>query len=95
MAYFTGRVAVEFRCSGRWSGISTTEARWWAFCLDGPDGRLGSMVWVHVADLRRYVKRQVLKKNYVGGGDGGNADMVLVPVGELWRMGWADPSSLV
>ena len=31
----TGNVAVEFACSNRPSGISTSEAPWWAFVFDG------------------------------------------------------------
>jgi hypothetical protein len=83
-AWRTGNVAVEFRCRGAWSGISTTKADWWAFLLDNEAGAVVNVVFIRTADLRA-----VFKRHYCSwvpptrGGDDNQSEMVLIPVREL------------
>jgi hypothetical protein len=81
LAHVTGNVAVEFRCNGRRSGISTTEADYWAFVL------LNGMI---IIMIQTDELKEVARKNYrlgrvVSGGDGNNSEMILVNIKQLYE----------
>jgi hypothetical protein len=70
----TGNVAVEYMCSGRPSGISTSQAPWWAFVLDGARFRQEVVVLIQKDRLVELLANQ----RSVSGGDGGRAQMYLL-----------------
>ena len=70
----TGNLAIEYACSGRPSGISTSESEWWAFVLDGAKYEQEVVILI--------TKERLLSKldgaRSVRGGDGNRAQMYLV-----------------
>lgn len=76
----TGNIPVEFECGGKPSGIATSEAEWWAYCLGGKgfDDEviviIKSQRLTEIADSRGRV---------VSGGDNGRVKMVLLKLTDL------------
>tara|TARA_R100001530_G_scaffold136265_1_gene116099 strand:- start:2709 stop:3170 length:462 start_codon:yes stop_codon:yes gene_type:complete len=78
----TGNIAVEIRCRGKLSGISTTDAKTWIHMLkDGGGGFI-----FPVDELREKIKQRqkdgTLK--LVMGGDDNAAQLALLPIRELF-----------
>jgi len=78
----TGNIAVEIRCRGKLSGISTTDAKMWIHMLkDGGGGFI-----FPVDELREKIKQRqkdgTLK--LVMGGDDNAAQLALLPIRELF-----------
>jgi len=75
----TGNLAVEYMCSNKPSGISTSESPWWAFVLDGARYQQEVVILIK--------KERLLKKlagaRSVSGGDGNRAQMYLVKKEQL------------
>ena len=80
MAHRTGNIAVEFRCNGRPSGISTTEADYWAFVLR--DGTI--IILIETDRLKKIARTNYRLGNVTCGGDGNNAEMVLIKINQLF-----------
>ena len=75
----TGNIVVEFECNGKPSGISTTEADYWAFVLDG-----NAIALLIQVDRLKAIARHFYKKNgYVSGGDRNSSKMILIPFKEI------------
>jgi hypothetical protein len=74
----TGNLAVEFMCNDKPSGISASESPWWAFVFDG---RFEKKVVVLVSKDR--LCELLPGCRIVRGGDGGRAEMYLVPKEKL------------
>jgi hypothetical protein len=75
----TGNVAIEYRYNGKLSGLSTSEADWWAlvYVIDGS-------VCHHFIDtnrLRAYLKQGVYERAV--GGDYNGSSIILLPVIEI------------
>jgi hypothetical protein len=81
LAHVTGNVAVEFRCNGRRSGISTTEADYWAFVL--LDGKL--IIMIRTEELKEVARKNYRLGHVVCGGDGNNSEMILVNIKQLYE----------
>ena len=78
----TGNIAIEIRCRGKLSGISTTEAKTWIHMLkDGGGGFI-----FPVEDLRDKIKKRQEngKLRLVMGGDDNAAQLALLPIEELF-----------
>ena len=75
----TGNVAVEYMCSGKPSGISTSKSPWWAFVLDGAQFEQE----VVILNKKDRLVRKLEGKRSVHGGDGNRAQMYLVKKEEL------------
>jgi hypothetical protein len=75
----TGNIAVEFMCGGRPSGISVTEADWWAFSLSGDYYNDEVIVLIKKKRLERLLLPSRIRK----GGDNHKAELYLVRVEEL------------
>jgi hypothetical protein len=80
----TGNVTAEFACSGKPSGIATSEATWWAYVLDG-DNYNGEVI---VLIKKKRLERLLLPSRVVRGGDKnksgkGRAEMFLIRLEEL------------
>jgi len=76
----TGRVFVEFFCRGKPSGISTTEADFWAFMISDE-----SVVILPTKRLKKLVREARKKGNVVSGGDSNLSQGALVEIERLMR----------
>lgn len=74
----TGKVFVEFFCRGKPSGISITEADYWAFVIDG-----GYVVILPTSALKEIVKYHREKGWVMSGGDRNVSQGALVKVERL------------
>ena len=77
----TGNIAIEGAYKGKPSGISATEAEWWAYVLDGKgyDGEI--IVLIKTQRLRKLVR----PLHPVKGGDNNTASIKLLPVSKLMQ----------
>ena len=75
-------IAIEIRCRGKLSGISTTTAKTWIHMLDGGGGGF----IFPVKDLRDKIKKRQEngKLRLVMGGDDNAAQLALLPIEELF-----------
>ena len=81
----TGNIAIEIRCKGKPSGISTTESANWVHLLSY-NGKIEGGFIFDVEELKKKIK--ILLKNgkakMVMGGDFNMSQMVLLPITELF-----------
>lgn len=79
MAHKTGNIAVEFRYKGNPSGISKTEAHYWAFVLfDG-----GLIYFIETNRLKEIARICYMNNGFVKGGDNNMSDIILIPIKNL------------
>lgn len=76
----SGNLAVEYFNHGEPSGISTTEAEWWGFLLDGDEFKGEVAVLIKTSRLRKIIK----KCKEITGGDNNKSHMKLVPLKKLF-----------
>jgi len=76
----TGNIVVEYQCRGKDSGISTTEAEWWAFVLEGGDYAGEIITLIKTSRLRKLIA----DCKTVKGGDDNASTMRLVPLTKLY-----------
>jgi hypothetical protein len=74
-AWKTGNIFVEDSCSGKPSGISTTEAEFWAYEL-----RQNTFYLVPIERLRELFKEAVRHGKRKAGGDFNRSSGVLIPL---------------
>lgn len=79
MAHTTGNLAVEYKCRGKWSGISTTQADWWAFVLCHNSHILMIRTDMLKVLVKIYHNEGMIKR----GGDEGLSEFVLVPLEDI------------
>tara|TARA_R100000315_G_scaffold53576_1_gene27345 strand:- start:69 stop:521 length:453 start_codon:yes stop_codon:yes gene_type:complete len=81
----TGNIAVEIRCNGVPSGISTTGSAVWIHLLSYKDKIEGGFIF-SVDDLKDKIRRLLKEKKarLAMGGDFDSAQMVLLPIKELF-----------
>ena len=81
----TGNIAIEMRCKGKPSGISTTESSVWIHLLSKKGVIKGGFVF-KVDQLRGKIKNlhNEGKLKIVMGGDDNASQMALLPIKELW-----------
>lgn len=77
----TGNLAIEHTCYGKPSGITATQAEWWALVADGKKYNKELIVLIKTDRLRKLVDG----KNSVRGGDNYMAEMHLLPIVEIVR----------
>ena len=80
----TGNIAIELMNQGNKSGLSVTEAEWWAQILT-LKGEIKSIILMSVKALKRRLK-QLVKENkakIIMGGDDMASELVLVPIKEI------------
>ena len=81
----TGNIAIEIRCKGKPSGISTTESANWVHLLSY-NGKIEGGFIFDVEELKKKIK--ILLKNgkakMVMGGDFNMSQMALLPITELF-----------
>lgn len=73
-AHQTHNIYVEYAFKGRPSGITTSEAHWWAYEVQG------RYYLLRIEDLRKLVERAKLEGKTRRGGDYNLTDGVLIPV---------------
>ena len=83
----TGNIAVEIRCRGKLSGLSVTEASYWAHILSYR-GYIKSVILLPVEELKRVVKELLEKKEarLVMGGYDNESQLVLIPLKKIWEV---------
>ena len=81
----TGNVAIELRCNGKPSGISTTEANVWIHLLAYKGVIKGGYLFM-VDELKALIKKRHKEGNLkmVMGGDNNASQMALIPRKELF-----------
>ena len=81
----TGNIAVEVRCNGVPSGISTTGSAVWIHLLSYNNKIEGGFIF-SVDDLKDKIRRLLKeeKARLVMGGDFDSSQMVLLPIKELF-----------
>ena len=77
----TGNIAIELSSRGKYSGLVTTEADWWAHILSF-NNNIESVILIPVDKLKKEVKKLVKEKKarIVMGGDNFTSELVLVPI---------------
>ena len=81
----TGNVAIEIRCNGKPSGLSTTESTVWVHLLSHKGAIKGGFIF-KVDELKAKIKKLHESNNLkmVMGGDDNLSQMALLPIKELW-----------
>jgi len=80
----TGNIAIELMSRGKLSGLTVTEAEWWAHILTYR-GKIESVILIPVNKLKKLVKRLVDegKARIVMGGDDDTSELVLVSLRDI------------
>ena len=79
MAHKTGNIAVEYECGGKPSGISKTEADYWAFIIKN-----GAYILIVRTDyLKKIARHWYMQGKVVAGGDDNASMMVLIPINQI------------
>ena len=83
----TGNIAIEIRCNGKPSGLTTTEASAWVHLLSYKDDILGGFI-LNVKKLKERIKElnKQKKVKIVMGGDDNMSQLVLVPIKEIFKL---------
>lgn len=81
----TGNICIEFRCHGKPSGISTTEADYWVHELQR-DGNTLLYLMIPVERLKQLARDAYKRGQWrPNAGDGGRQDVILLPLHDLLR----------
>ena len=82
----TGNIAIEVRCRGKLSGISTTDAKTWIQLLSLKDNIKGGFI-MPVVKLKARIKElhESGEARLVMGGDDDASQMVLLPIKKLFN----------
>ena len=80
----TGNIAIELMNQGNASGLSVTEAEWWAQILSFK-GDIKSVILLPVKELKKKVKHSVRhgQGRIVMGGDDNASEIALIPIKEI------------
>ena len=82
----TGNIAIEVRCRGKLSGISTTDARTWIHLLSIKNTIKGGFI-MPVKQLKARIKElhESGEAKLIMGGDDDASQMVLLPINKLFK----------
>lgn len=82
----SGNLAIEISCAGKPSGLRTTQAEHWMHLLEY-EGGLFATIMVETAILKKVIQKMVdsKKAKIIMGGDDNESELVLVPMGELFK----------
>jgi|TARA_R100000084_G_scaffold34033_1_gene13454 hypothetical protein len=69
----TGNLFIEYMSRGKLSGISTTQAKWWAFVISNEQ-----IILIETNKLKKLCKLKTLKR--VSGGDNNTSKGILLPL---------------
>jgi len=81
----TGNIVIELKSRGKYSGLSVTEAEWWAHILSYKGVKEG-VILIPVKELKKRVKLLVKqgKATLTVGGDDDTSEIVLIPIKEIY-----------
>jgi hypothetical protein len=79
MAHITGNIAVEYKWNGKPSGISTTQADYWAFLIE--DNKF--IIFIETEKLKTIARYWFYNGYFVYGGDDNASEMVLIPINQI------------
>ena len=82
----SGNLAIEFRCRNKLSGISVSEADYYAFILDDK-GESKRIIIIPTNELKKLARKFYSYGSIVFGGDDRAAEMVLIPLTEFVKHG--------
>ena len=68
-AHKTGDIFIEYKCRGKPSGLSITEAGWWAIAIDNPKGDFETAILASVPWLKDKCRSLLETGRDVNGGD--------------------------
>ena len=77
-AHKTGNIFIEYYSRGRPSGISTSEADFYAFILSNE-----KIVLIKTTELKTICRRYINTKRDINGGDSNTSKGILLPIKEL------------
>lgn len=72
----TGNMCIEFMCNNQPSGITSTEAEWYAYWIYRPDGK-DELYEIPVADIKEMIKQKKYFREQ-NGGDGFRSKFYLI-----------------
>lgn len=80
----TGNIAIELMNQGNLSGLTVTEAEWWAHILTYR-GKIESIILIPVKKLKKLVKQLVAegKAMITMGGDNNSSELVLISLKDI------------
>jgi hypothetical protein len=80
----TGNIAIELMNQGNLSGLTVTEAEWWAHILTYR-GKIESIILIPVKKLKKLVKQLVAegKAMITMGGDNNSSELVLISLRDI------------
>ena len=80
----TGNIAIELMNQGNLSGLTVTEAEWWAHILTYR-GKIESIILIPVKKLKKLVKQLVAegKAMITMGGDNNSSELVLISLNDI------------
>lgn len=82
-AHRTGNIVIEVRSRGKASGLSTTQAAYWAYEINA-NGVLHLFPVPHLkAFCKSYIQRMGLDAATVWGGDNNTSQLIKIPIIEL------------
>lgn len=80
----TGNIAIEYENKGKPSGISVTEADWYAIFLGNTNAEV--CVFIKVDALKELSKTFYMKNGCKNGGDNDSAKFILIPWAEIIKL---------
>ena len=80
----TRNIAIELTCSGKFSGLNSTEADYWAHILT-LKGTIKGIILLPVEKLKEIVKLSIMDGNgkVIMGGDNNASEIALIPLEDL------------
>lgn len=84
LAQETGNIALEYESRGKPSGISTTEADFYAYCLPRANCK-DIIIFLEINELKRIAREYWSKGNIKKMGDENTSVSVLIPLKKLFE----------
>lgn len=84
MAHETGNIALEYESRGKPSGISVTEADFYAYCLPLANFQ-NIIIFMEINELKRLAREYWSKGNIKKMGDENTSVSVLIPLNKLFE----------
>lgn len=86
----TGNVVFEYRCRGKESGISKTQADVWVHLLWKDGGVVGGFLW-SIPHLKAFLREAIANPSAFGarlvnGGDDKVSEMIVMPIAQLHKI---------
>lgn len=79
----TGNIYIEYRCFGKPSGLSVTEAEWWAIGIENESGDIETAILASVPWLKEKCREYLKTSRDVGGGDDGASQGILLKMDDF------------